>query len=90
MDQEIQELNEKIDELRVIVEENTRMTASLYRRARFSMLISGIKWFIIIGAAVGAFYYVQPAVDSLMQTYSAITGAEGGSSPNFMNFFKSF
>ncbi|HEY1037246.1 MAG TPA: hypothetical protein VGE62_01540 [Candidatus Paceibacterota bacterium] len=87
MDEQIQELNEKIDELREIVEDNARMTASLYKRAKFAMYGIILKWFIIIGITIGAFYYVQPLIDGIVQTYSGLTG---GSGTDLFNLIKSF
>lgn len=87
MDQEIQELNEKIDTLTDMVKENNRMVTSLYRRARISAALVFFKWFVVIGIAVGAFYFLQPVVDSLMGVYGSFTG--GGNGADMIELFKS-
>ncbi len=46
--QDIQDLNEKIDDLTEIAEENQRMVKNLYQRARMATVVVFIKWFLII------------------------------------------
>ncbi len=75
---DIEEIGEKLDELTEIVKENQRMTASLYRRARLAGFAIAIKWIVIVGVTVGAFYYVQPVIDRTLTIYDTVLG-KGGS-----------
>jgi hypothetical protein len=84
--QDVLDLHEKIDELTAMLEENSRMTKGLYDRTRFLMLVSAIKWFIIIGLTIGAFYFVQPFIDTIVSVYGGVTG---GSGSDLFNLIKS-
>jgi hypothetical protein len=74
---EIAELHDKLDELTDIAVENQRMVKNLYHRARMATVVVFIKWFVIIGLTVGAFYYVQPLINNLVNIYGGITGGTG-------------
>ena len=73
-DPDIQELNEKMDELTEMVKENRRMIRSVYRSVRLNSLISVIKWVIIIAVTVGSLYILQPYIDFVKQTYQTFGG----------------
>lgn len=77
LQREIEELHDKIDELTDIAVENQRMVKNLYHRARMATVVVGIKWFVIIGLTVGAFYYVQPLINNLVNIYGGVTGGTG-------------
>lgn len=74
---EIEELHDKIDELTDIAVENQRMVKNLYHRARMATVVIFIKWFVIIGLTIGAFYYVQPLINNLVNVYGGLTGGTG-------------
>jgi hypothetical protein len=74
MEQQIQELSAKIDELSLMIEENQRMTKSMYRRAQVSMYFVAIKWIVIIGLTLGSLYYVQPYLETMLKVYSTLGG----------------
>lgn len=86
MDQEIQEINEKMDEMMKLIKENQRMTRSLYHRARLATSFIIIKWIILIGLGIGAFYYIQPIFDGLTDTFNSLSGGNA----TFMDFIKSW
>ena len=60
-------------------QENQHILRSLQRSLRLSRLMSLVYWVFIIGSAVGAYYLVQPYIDS-------ITGAYGGAKSSFGDF----
>ena len=95
MDSDIQEIKEKMDELTEMVKENGRMTKILYRKAKISTAVSIVRWVVIIGVAIGAFVFLQPYLEKLVQTYESIskmsqTFSGNGTSTmdSFVNFFK--
>ncbi len=67
-----QDVKRELEEIREISEENNRMLHSMRRSARIGMFIRAIYWLIILGAAVGAFYYLQPYLDSLLRVYKNV------------------
>ncbi len=74
MEQQIQQLHEKIDELTALVEENHQMVKSMYRRAQIASYFVALKWIIIIGLTVGSLYYIQPYLETMMKVYGTIGG----------------
>lgn len=72
MDSDIQGLKKEIAELKAMLAENTRMLQVVYRHARVSIYINILKWVAIIGISVGALYFIQPYLESLLNAYSAI------------------
>ncbi len=72
MEGDILGLKKEIAELRVLLEENTRMTRAVYRQARFSTLFSVLKWVIIIGISIGSLYFIQPYLEGITSAYSTV------------------
>jgi len=50
-------------------EENNDMLRSMRRAMRFARFMSILYWVLIIGSAVGAYYFVQPYVDMVTGAY---------------------
>lgn len=61
-----------------LVEENNRMLHSIKRSMFWSRVMTVVYWIVIIGVSVGAFYFVQPYIDQLMEIY-------GGAKSNLDN-----
>lgn len=74
MDPEIQALKKEISELKALVVENTVLLTKINHRSRLSTIGSVVKWTFIIGASIGAFYFVQPFIDILSNVYSNVGG----------------
>lgn len=68
------ELLEKTYELE---KENNRMLRSIRNSGRWSLIFRVFYWLIIIGLSVGAFYFIQPYLQSLMDTYSNVQDSIG-------------
>ncbi|NQV88207.1 MAG: hypothetical protein HQ402_01445 [Parcubacteria group bacterium] len=71
---EDKELLEKILNLS---EENNKMLHKMKRSMRVTQFVRIIYWIIIIGSAIGAYYYVQPYMDQLLKIYSGMNGGIG-------------
>lgn len=71
MDPESKKLLEENLELS---QENNNMLHSMRRSQRIASFMSFVYWILIIGSAVGVFYFVQPYVD---QFKSIVEGANG-------------
>ncbi len=70
---------DKESELEVIKEltiENNKMLHSIQRRARFGLIWKIIYWGFLIGATIGAFYFIQPYVDSLKEAYTGVQNTQ--------------
>lgn len=69
-----------IEELRDLVKENNKILLKLKRRSDASAVFTFVKWVVVIGVAVGAFTFVQPYLEHILNTYESIS--EGVSSIN--------
>ena len=70
MDQGSTGLQNEIQEIRRIVEKNNAMLISIQRRARMSILFSSLKWVILIGLSLGAFYFLKPYIETATGAYT--------------------
>ena len=87
---ELTALRRELIEIKAIVLDNQHMTKSVFRKARFSTWISAIKWIVIVGVTLGAFYYIQPVIDALMKTYQSVGGiGSGPDGQSVLDLFKS-
>ena len=76
---EVKDLLEKNLELN---EENNKMLHDMERRERWTRIMSWIYWIVIIGSALGAYYFLQPYIDSVKKLFEAL--------PNAVSVLKSF
>ncbi len=68
-------------------EENNDILRSIQRTMRFSHFLNIIYWIVIIGIAVGAFYFVQPYVKEFQSMYASAQ-SQFGSFANMFNTLK--
>ena len=52
-----------------LAEDNNKMLRSMRRSQRWTSIMRAIYWIIIIGSAFGAYYFIQPYIDQLMNVY---------------------
>ncbi|HEU0085893.1 MAG TPA: hypothetical protein VFQ59_02960 [Candidatus Paceibacterota bacterium] len=64
------ELKSKMEEVLQMTEENNKIIKTLRRTIRIGQVIRGVYWLIIIGIAVSAYYFAQPYVEGVKDTYS--------------------
>lgn len=57
-----------------LVEENNKMLLSIRRSARATMIMRGLYWVVILLFTFGAYYFIQPYLESLF----SMTGSSGG------------
>lgn len=81
------DLTRQIAEIKELAEENNSMLKSMRRHNRFGSFIRIIYWIIIIGAAVSSYYYLQPFIDPLINSYKSIKEA-GNKINNFSSWDK--
>ena len=55
-------------------EENNKILHSMRRSARISSIMRYVYWVIIIGLSLGAYYLIQPYVNTLLHIYGQIEG----------------
>lgn len=54
-----------------MVDENNSMLRSMRNSMRISRFFNIFYWVVIIGSALGAYYYLQPYIDNMMGIYSS-------------------
>lgn len=69
MDPKDRELLEKTFNL---AEENNVLLRKIRRSLRVSQAVRITYWVLIIGLSIGAFYFIQPYIDQLLETYSGL------------------
>ncbi len=52
-----------------LAEENNKILRHIRRSNRWSAAFRILYWILIIGAAVGAFIYIEPYIDAISQAY---------------------
>lgn len=57
-----------------IVEENNTILRSIRRSNRVSTVIKLLYWIVIIGLSFGAFYLIQPYVETMTSLYDQVKG----------------
>lgn len=98
MEQQIQELQNKIEELYEINTENQRMIKSLYRRAQVASYFVAVKWAAIVILTIMSLYYIQPYLETMMKFYTSFGGSDatavqdvqGIDTTSILNLFKAF
>lgn len=55
-------------------QENNKMLHALKRSLFWGRVIRIIYWAIIIGAAIGVFYYIEPYLDGIIDAYGSVKG----------------
>jgi hypothetical protein len=80
------EEKELLNRIAKTVDENNIMLHKIRSSMRWASVWRWIYWIVIIGVSVGAFYYIQPYLDTLVNKY---TGAQNGVS-SFQNLMKSY
>ena len=63
---------ELLEETRKLAQENNKILKGLRTAHRWSTFFSFFYWILIVGVSVGAFYFLQPYVDTILKTYSTI------------------
>lgn len=55
-------------------EENNRMLHAIRRSMFWGRVARLVYWIVIIGAAVGAYYYLEPYIDGAIDAYGNVKG----------------
>ncbi|MEK7635281.1 MAG: hypothetical protein AAB446_02535 [Patescibacteria group bacterium] len=69
MEPEEREMLKKTLEL---AQENNKMLHNIKRSMFWGRVASTVYWVIIIGAAIGIYYYIQPYIDSAINAYGNV------------------
>ncbi len=64
--------SDSMEELLELTKENNKILKKLLSSLRWSRAMRIFYWVIIIGIALGAYYYVQPYIEGLIGAYQSI------------------
>ncbi|MBP9855899.1 MAG: hypothetical protein KBC48_01135 [Candidatus Pacebacteria bacterium] len=67
MDGDLERIEAKVDE-------NSRILKKLLLHNRWTSFVALVKWLLILGAAFGAYYYLQPYIDQITEVYKNVWG----------------
>ena len=62
----------RLEELERLVTENNKILRTMRRSQRIGRVFSTLYWVLVIGVAVGAFYFIQPYLDSVNESVNGI------------------
>jgi hypothetical protein len=65
-------MDPEIKKLIALTEDNNRMLHRLIRDLRWRRFIMFLKWAVIIGLAVGLFWWLQPFIENIRGTYQSL------------------
>ena len=60
-----------------LAEKNYKLLKKLHKSMVWDRVWSIVRWIVIIGLAVGSFYFIQPYVDRVFDTYNAVFSEDG-------------
>jgi hypothetical protein len=69
------EERELLEESVELSKENNEILRSMRRSQRIGNIMSFLYWVFIIGTAFGAYYFLQPYVDQIMEVYGGAKNA---------------
>ena len=80
--------NDKLNKILELTEENNEILKRMRKAQKIQNIFRTIYWIILIGAALGAYYFLQPAISSVMTDYKTIkSGLDSFSNGTSTNFF---
>ncbi|PIR38203.1 MAG: hypothetical protein COV34_01125 [Candidatus Zambryskibacteria bacterium CG10_big_fil_rev_8_21_14_0_10_42_12] len=89
-------MDRKVQELLSLTRENNTMLHKMRRSQRIANIMRVVYWLILAGAAIGAYYFIQPYIEGAQQFYNdvdarftAVDEEFQGNLQNFLDFFKS-
>jgi len=80
------EEKELLNKTASLAEDNNKILHSIRRSMRLASFVRVVYWIIIIGSAVGAYYFIQPYIDQLVGVY----GGTKSSIDNISNIIQNF
>ena len=69
---ESRDLKKILQENTKIARENHRLLKKIYRSIKWAGFFRMIYWTILFGSAVGAYYFIQPLIDTAQNSFNSI------------------
>jgi hypothetical protein len=71
-------MEDKLNELLILTKENNKILRGMRRSQKWSSFFNFIYYALIIGSIFGSYYYLQPYVNSFMETYRELSSGIQG------------
>ena len=71
-DERINRLEEKLEETREIVERNNETINQAYNMLWRGRMFQVVYYILIVGIAIGAFYFLEPYIDNAVEVYGQL------------------
>ncbi|HBM45589.1 MAG: hypothetical protein UT05_C0005G0019 [Parcubacteria group bacterium GW2011_GWF2_38_76] len=69
----------ELKEILELTKENNKILRGMRSSQRWNSFFNFVYYFLIIGSVVGSYYYLQPYIDTALQSYQSImSGVQGG------------
>ncbi len=69
MEQDTEELEEKVDKLLVLTADTNHLMHGIRRSQRWGHFFTILWWVFIVGSSAAAYYYLQPYTDQVVKYY---------------------
>lgn len=73
-----------------VVQENNQMLHRVRSIQKWSAFWQTFKVLVIIGIALGSFYFLQPYIDKMLDLYNSISGSQQKTGNTDNNYFQDF
>lgn len=68
--------NQMLEELLELTRENNKILKQMRRSLMWGRALRIVYWLVILGVAIGSFYFLQPYIENLQEVYSNVTGVK--------------
>jgi len=82
------EEKELLEKSVALAEDNNEILHKMRRSMLWGRVMSVLYWTLIIGSAVGAYYFIQPYLNAMLGVYDSISDTEQKITSPFTNLFK--
>lgn len=71
---DLNRIEEMVKKTLELSNENNRMLHSIRRSMMWGRVVRIVYWILIIGAGIGAYYYIEPYIDGAIDAYGNVKG----------------
>ncbi len=69
---DLEQITSRLDRLTELVEDNSKKLHQLHRSMVMGRIWRVFYWAVIIGLAIGSFYFLQPYIDTVFDAYTQV------------------
>ena len=67
-----------LEETAALARSNNKLLKKMHRATIFANVMRIVYWLVILGIAVGSFYFLQPYIEQMKELYLGAQGVLGG------------